>query len=107
MCEVYGGCEWVTENVGVDCHLVVAVDVTSDALAEGPVQFFVWDLVFLVLPLLFAIPVMIWTLFSETVDPMKFGVRGFRFDWVCRLQFEDLAPDCCPCIAFIVPPVLC
>jgi hypothetical protein len=60
----------VTEDVDVDGCLVVAMYVTGCAFAEGPMKFFMQDLVLLVLLALFAVFVVIRTVFSEAVDPM-------------------------------------
>jgi hypothetical protein len=42
ICEEYDCCEWVTEDVEMECsQSVVAVNVTGSPFAEGPVKFFV------------------------------------------------------------------
>jgi hypothetical protein len=114
MYEEYDCCEWVTEDVGIGCCLIVAVCVAGCSFAEDPAKIFVWDLVLFVLSALLVVFVMIWAMFSETVNPMKFSVRGFcgewasvRTDWVCGLQVGDLVLEHCSSIAFIVLLVCC
>jgi hypothetical protein len=50
------------------------MDVAICPFAEGPVEFFMWDLIFLVLTALLMMSVVVWAAFCGAVDPMEVGM---------------------------------
>ena len=63
--------------MGIECwHSIIAVDVAGCLFTEGPVKFFMWDLSFLVSVTLLVGFVVVWTMFSGAVNPMKISMQG-------------------------------